>query len=254
VQAYADFMPNEESFRSEEERMHAFAAYFGLTSFLDHNVGQILNALREHGLEDNTHVIYTSDHGDNVGARGLWGKSTLYQESVGVPMIMAGPGVHPGTCDTPVDLLDLFPTILEGAGIDPRPDMQERPGRSLFDIAVTSPDPERLIFSEYHAAGSNTAAFMLRKGRWKYHYYVRFRPELFDLETDPEEENDLAEAPRYADVVREMESALRSICDPEAIDALAKSDQQAMIERVGGPQVAATMGATGATPAPKTGP
>jgi choline-sulfatase len=251
VQAYADFMKNEEEFRSPEERLHAFAAYYGLCSFLDHNVGRILDALHASGLEGDTTVVYTSDHGDNLGTRGLWGKSTLYQESVCVPMIVAGPQVHPSVCETPVDLLDLFPTILEGAGLDAAPEMGERPGRSLFTIASEPPDPQRVVFSEYHAAGSNTAAFMVRKGRWKYHYYVRYRPELFDLQEDPEELHDLSGDPAHAPVLREMEAELRRICDPEAVDAQAKRDQQDMIERLGGVQVAARMGAGGATPVPK---
>ena len=250
VQAYADFMDNEAQFESPEERLRAFAAYYGLCSFLDHNVGQIVQALRESGLEQDTTLVYTSDHGDNLGTRGLWGKSTLYQESVRVPMIVAGPGVKPGVSATPVDLLDLYPTILQGVGLDPRPQMGERPGRSLLELAAAADDPERVVFSEYHAAGSNTAGFMVRKGRWKFHYYVRFRPELFDLQADPEELNDLAGDSAYAHVVRQMEAELRRICDPEAVDALAKHDQRAMIERLGGAQAAATMGAGGATPAP----
>ena len=251
VEAYADFARNEESFRSPEERLSAFAAYFGLCSWTDHNVGRILAALRESGLQENTTVIYTSDHGDNVGARGLWGKSTLYQESVSVPMLIAGPDVPQGhVCDTPVDLLDLYPTILEGAGLDATPYMGDRPGRSLFDLASSPAELERTIFSEYHAAGSNTAGFMLRQGRWKFHYYVRFQPELFDLKSDPEELHDLAPDPAFADQLRYMEAELRKICDPEVMDALAKADQQAMIERLGGAEVAAGMGSTGATPAP----
>ena len=250
VQAYADFMRNEEDFRSPSERLEAFSAYFGLCSFLDHNVGEITEALRQSGLEQDTTVIYTSDHGDNLGARGLWGKSTLYQESVCIPMIVAGPGLQPGVCATPVDLLDLFPTILEGTGADPEGEMGTRPGRSLFDIASSPLDSERVIFSEYHAAGSNTAGFMVRKGRWKFHYYVRFRPELFDLDADPEELDDRAGDPAYASVLREMEQELRRICDPEAIDALAKQDQMEMIERLGGVAVASTLGSGGATPAP----
>jgi choline-sulfatase len=118
----------------------------------------------------------------------------------------------------------------------------------LLEVAHEPAEPERPIFSEYHAAGSNTAAFMLRKGRWKYHYYVRYQPELFDLETDPEELHDLASDPRHALVLRAMQAELRGICDPEAIDTLAKSDQQAMIERHGGVEAASRMGATGATP------
>lgn len=250
VEEYAQFMDNEGQFRHPRERKQAVAAYLGLCSFLDHNVGQILQALEQSGMADHTTVVYTSDHGDNVGARGLWGKSTLYQESVGIPMILAGPDVKAGECDTPVDLLDLYPTILRATGVADTPDNQQRPGRDLHEIASEPYDAERVVFSEYHAAGSNSAAFMVRKGRWKLHDYVGHRPELFDLHSDPEEINDLAGLPEFANVLQTMEAELRRICDPEAVDALAKADQQALIDRLGGREVAARLGAAGATPAP----
>src|SRR5262249_61901877 len=75
----------------------AIAAYFGLVSFVDHNVGRLLEALEANGLAGSTRIIYTSDHGDNLGTRGLWGKSNMYEESVAVPMIMVGPEVPAGT-------------------------------------------------------------------------------------------------------------------------------------------------------------
>ncbi len=251
VKAYANFDYTEENFHDAQERERAFRAYWGLCSYLDHNVGRILQALTDSGLADDTTVVYTSDHGDNLGARGLWGKSTLYEESARIPMIIAGPGIQPGVCDTPVDLLDLFPTILQCAGIDPAPEMQQRPGQSLTQTAAAPLQAERVILSEYHAAGSNTAAFMLRRGRYKYIHYVRHAPELFDLQADPEELNDLASDPAHVDVLKDLQAALYAICDPEATDALAKQDQQAMIEGYGGVEVAATMGAAGATPAPE---
>jgi choline-sulfatase len=165
-------------------------------------------------------------------------------------MIIAGPGIAPGTCDTPVDLLDLFPTILQGAGIDPTSEMEDRPGRSLQDIAMSPVEPERVILSEYHAAGSNSAGFMLRKGRYKFLYYVRHDPELYDLLADPEELTNLATDTNYKNVMIDLERELRQICDPEAMDALAKLDQKALIERLGGVQAASQMGAAGATPSP----
>ena len=250
VQAYADFQRNEQKFRSADERLDAFRAYYALCSFVDHNVGRMLDALRDSGLEQDTTVIYTSDHGDNLGARGLWGKSTLYQESVCVPLIVAAPGLAAGVCETPVELTDLYPTILEGVGVDPAPHMEQRPGKSLFSVAASPTDLDRVVFSEYHAAGSNTAGFMVRKGRWKLHHYVRFAPELFDLQSDPEEKVDLAADPAHRQVLQDMELELRRICDPEAVDALAKQDQRAMIQRLGGIEVAAGLGASGATPAP----
>lgn len=248
VQEYADFMGSENKFADADERLRAFAAYYGLCSWLDHNVGQIMSALAESGLADSTQVVYTSDHGDNLGARGVWGKSTLYEESVKVPMLLAGPGIAPAVCETPVDLLDLFPTILQAASIDLAPEMAQRPGRSLLDIASAAPDPERPILSEYHAAGSNSAGFMLRKGRWKYHHYVGFRPELFDLEADPEELNDLAGHPDHAGVLAHMHRELLAICDPGEVDRQAKADQAELIRRVGGVDAAHRMGSSTSTP------
>jgi choline-sulfatase len=252
VETYAHCIPNEERFRSATERANAFRAYYALCSFLDDNVGKIISALDATGLSDTTHVIYTSDHGDNVGARGLWGKSTLYQETVRVPMILAGPRTASGfTSDVSVDLLDVYPTILDVCGLAWQGHMEERPGHSLLDVGNVPNSASRVIMSEYHATGSNTAGFMLRKGKWKYHYYVRFAPELFDLESDPEELNDLAQRPEHASIVAEMEQELRRICDPEFVDMQAKQDQTAFIESLGGRDVAANLGVRGATPPPK---
>lgn len=248
VQEYADFMGSEDKFVDAQERLRAFAAYYGLCSWLDHNVGQIVQALEAAGLGANTQIVYTSDHGDNLGARGVWGKSTLYQESVQVPMLLAGPGIAPAVCDTPVDLLDLFPTILQGAGIDPAPEMGARPGKALLDIAAAPTDLERPILSEYHAAGSNSAGFMLRKGRWKYHHYVGFAPELFDLDNDPEELQDLAASPAHAEVLERMRQALYAICDPLAVDRQAKADQAALIAHHGGIDAAHQLGSSTSTP------
>ena len=180
----------------------------------------------------------------------MWGKSTLYEEAVRIPMIMAGPGIKQGVCKTPVDLLDLFPTILQGVGINSVSEMIDRPGQALQELANAPANLERIIMSEYHAAGSNTAGFMLRKGRYKLLYYVRYQPELYDLENDPEELENLAANAKYADILADLEHELRCICNPEEMDDLAKQDQKAMIERLGGIEVASRMGAAGATPSP----
>jgi len=241
------FMDSEGKFHDDHERRVAQASYLGLCSWLDHNIGQILAALSESGQADTTTVVYTSDHGDNLGARGLWGKSTLYEESTAVPLVMAGPGIAQGACDTPVSLLDLSATIAEhfGARIDGAPGI-----RNLYDIAAAPVDPERVVFSEYHAAGAVSGAFMLRKGRWKYHHYIGFPPELFDLEDDPEETTDLAADPAHTATLAMMEAELRKICDPEATDAMAFADQADLIARHGGRDAALKLGAPGATPPP----
>ena len=237
-----------------ERRLQATAAYFGLCTFVDHQIGRVLDGLAECGLEENTRVIYTSDHGDNVGARGMWGKSNMYEESAGIPLIIAGDGIPKGkVSSTTTSLLDSYQTIMDGVGLDLTPEEQKLDGESWFELANTKDDPDRVVFSEYHAASSPTAAFMLRKGKYKFIYYVEYEPELFDLEADPEETSDLAGDPEFADVVAEYEGYLRQICDPEKTDRQAKDDQNALIEKFGGRDKAFNTGTPGATPVPGQG-
>lgn len=237
---------SEAQFRDGDERLRAFSAYYGLCSWLDRNVGAIMEALEAAGYADSTKVIYVSDHGDNVGARGLWGKSNLYEESVAIPLLMAGPGVSPGVCGTPVSLLDVSAEIAAHFGCE----LPGAVGRPLGAIAAAPDEPERIAFSEYHAAGAVSGAFMLRSGRWKYNFYVGFPPELFDLDEDPEEMNDLGRDQACGAVRARLDSLLREICDPDAVDAQAFEDQAALIERHGGREAALNLGAPGATPPP----
>jgi len=123
------------------------------------------------------------------------------------------------------------------------------PGTSLLDLAAR-PDHERVAFSEYHAVGSPTGAFMLAWGRWKYHYYVDYEPELFDLESDPEETTSLHASPAHQGILAEMAARLRAIVDPERADRNAKDDQNALVATVGGREAALNIGKTGATPVP----
>lgn len=212
----------------------AIAAYFGLVSFLDDNIGKVLRVLRETGLAENTRVIYSTDHGDNLGTRGLWGKSTMYEESAGIPLIMAGPDVPARTaCPTPVTLADGFPTFIQALGAKPDSRDRDLPGASLLDIA-RGHVPERTILSEYHAAGAVTASYMIRHGRFKYIHYVGLPPMLFDLEADPREHRDLGREPAYRETLADCERRLRKVVDPEAVDRLAHADQQAHIEKNGG--------------------
>ena len=173
----------------------AIAAYFGLVSSTDHNVGRMLAALEAAGLAETTRILYSADHGDNLGTRGLWGKSTMYEESAGVPMIAAGPGLPQGmVCREPVSLADCFPTVVKWAGLPPHPDDRDLPGMPLDEIALTA--PRRTVLAEYHATGAATGAFMIRKGRFKFVHYVGMKPQLFDLDADPQETRDLGRRPR----------------------------------------------------------
>ncbi|MBR9840470.1 MAG: sulfatase-like hydrolase/transferase [Rhodobacteraceae bacterium] len=238
----------DDGFESEAERRLAAACYFALCTFLDDNIGKIMQGLEDSGQLGNTTVIYTSDHGDNVGARGLWGKSNMYEESVAVPLIVAEPGGTAGTCATAASLLDVSETIIDhfGATLEGK-----RPGRSLYDITAAPEDPDRVVFSEYHAVGAVSAAYMLRKGDWKLIHYHGFAPELFNLAEDPEETINRADDPAARAALADLETELRRICDPAEMNDLAFADQDAMIARYGGREVAMNMGAPAATPPPE---
>jgi choline-sulfatase len=217
-------------------------------------VGAVLHALRDAGLDGKTRVLYTSDHGDNAGARGLWGKSTFYEESAGVPLIFAGPGVPSGrVVSTPVSHIDCAPTILEATGLPERMGGKPLPGASLLAVAEGA-SPARPVISEYHAIGSTAGAFMLRFGKWKYCRYVAYPPQLFDLEADPEELADVAADVRFAAILAEGERLLRMELDPAEVDARAKRRQRSLLESFGGRDAAMARGDLGFTPAPGTAP
>lgn len=228
--AYDEFFDNADAVK------RAQAGYLGLCSFLDENIGKILRALDESGFAQTTRVVYTSDHGDNVGARGLWGKSTMYEDSVGVPLVLAGPEIPSGIAvDTPVSLLDLYPFIMDCAGArDTETLTPAHPGGDLA-LILAHQDRNRAVLSEYHGMGSKTAAFMIRKGRHKLVYYVAYPPQLFDLEEDPDELNDLAGDENARPILDELAAELRKICDPDALDRAAKASQAALLEKSGGP-------------------
>ena len=234
-------------FKNEEEKWAAISAYFGLCSFLDDNIGKIVTSITENGFLDNTTIIYTSDHGDNVGARGLWGKSNFYEESCSIPLILSGPKIKKGTCKTPVTLMDISETIVDHFSCE---SPNNGPGESIYKIADATYKNERIAFSEYHASSSISGAYMIRKGRWKYIYYVGFEPELFDLENDPDELSDLSQKSEFIDICNELKRDLYNICDPEVMNKLAFEDQDKMIKSYGGIEAAGNLGATGATPPP----
>jgi len=248
LDAQESFMPTDVEFGVDDAKRHrAISAYYALCTMMDGHIGAICAVLEDTGAAETTSVIYTSDHGESLGERAHWGKSNLYGECTQVPLVMAGPDVAPGsTCDTPVNLIDLAPTFLSAFGLADT----SLPGRSLFEIAHEPTDPARASFSEYHAVGAPSGAFMLLKGRWKYHEYIGYPPELFDLASDPDERINKATDPSCSNVVARLRSELRQIVDPVIADRQAKADQRALVERFGGREAAFWLGTRGATPAP----
>jgi choline-sulfatase len=144
-------------------------------------------------------------------------------------------------------LIDIAPTVLDNANLAVDPTL---PGRSLVAIANEKDDSQRIGFSEYHAVGSPSAAYLVRQGQWAYHHYVGFEPELFDMAADPGQTVNLVAHDSYRTICERMETLLCQMLDPEATDQLAKADQDALIAQFGGREAALGKGPAGASPVP----
>lgn len=251
IRRFRRFFHYDRSF-TEPEMRNLAAAYYGACTHLDRQIGRVLNTLDEQNLADTTRVLYTSDHGESLGARGLFGKFTMYEEAASVPLVLAGPDVPVGRiARTPVSLVDCFPTVLECAGATL--ESERLPGRSLWQIARNA-DENRTVFSEYHAVGSRNAAYMLRDRTWKYIHYVDEPPQLFNLEDDPMETTDLSGSPEHQTTLVSFERRLRGLLDPETTDARAKADQLAKIATFGGEEAVRNRGAFDNSPVPGEAP
>jgi len=250
--AFNDSFIYEKFFRNNEHRKITLASYLGLCSFTDNNVGKILDALDISGMAGNTRIVYTSDHGDNMGARRLWGKSTWHDESAGIPLIIAGPDIPEGQkIDTPVSLIDMYQTILNGTGLNVCDKDKNLPGFSLIKLAINGGEKERIVFGEYHGAGATSAAFMIRTSEYKYIYYANgFDPELYDVMDDPEEMKNISLDPSYKKTINDMYGLLKNIVDPEEINRQALSDQRDLVEKHGGREFILSRGAANNTPVP----
>jgi arylsulfatase A-like enzyme len=177
------------------------AAYYAVVSHLDSQVGRILDALRATGRDRDTVVIFTSDNGLALGSHGLMGKQNMYEHTIGVPLVLAGPGIpRDRRFAAQAYLRDLFPTVCELAGI-PIPATVE--GQSLVPVlAGTVPRIHSELYACWHRDGV-PGAFpmqrMVRTDRWKLIHYAHLeRRQLFDLESDPHELRDLSSDPRHA--------------------------------------------------------
>jgi choline-sulfatase len=251
VRDYARSFNFDDYFKTDADIRRATAGYYGLCSFMDEQAGKVLDALDACGLTESTRVVYTSDHGDALGQRGLWGKSTLYEEVLGVPLIVAGDSIPRGVAiDTPATLLDIYPFIMDCAGesgacfVD-----SDLPGFSIARLA-NGETPQRTVLSEYHGMGSTTGGFAIRNGRYKYIHYVKYGPQLFDLVGDPDEANNLAGDPNHAAVLKECEGKLRTILSPEDVDARAKHRQAEQLAHYGGREAVIARGDLGFSPPP----
>jgi len=195
-------------------------AYLASISYCDEKVGALLQALEDYGLADETVVIFTTDHGDMLGHRGMVQKRSFYEYSSRIPLIFRFPKNHPmgapGTvCKDPVNIVDLCPTILELVGIT---DYLPVDGAALLPQLRGERDPERHVFCENHSESVTGTCFMVRKGRYKYNYIYQREAQLFDIEADPGEWNNLSGRPEHRETERELKDLILARFDPDKID------------------------------------
>ncbi len=212
-----------------EEVERTRTAYYGLVTRLDTLVGEIVDTLEKHDLLENTLIVYTSDHGEQIGEKGLWWKQTFYEDSVKVPAIISWPAKLPQgkTINRVTSQLDLNATMLDAAKA---PELPLSVGRSLLPL-IESPDQEEwhdIAFSEYctepfdpaHSEGEQIwQNRMVREGEWKLVYYHGMPSQLFNLAEDPDEMVDLIDDPRHASKADHLTALVLEGWDPEWIGA-----------------------------------
>ena len=163
---------------------NARRGYYGMIAQIDDHLGRVLQVVRDCGYADNTAVLFTSDHGDMIGERGMWFKKTLYEPAIHVPLMIRLPNQSPGRVSRPVSLLDVFPTLLDIADIQDERPTDQRDGASLLPDTVGK-GADRPVLIEHIDGGTEAPRVCLRKGQWKLVASRAYPPMLFDLQADP---------------------------------------------------------------------
>lgn len=211
---------------TEEQIRGQRRGYLGCVTFIDRQLGRLIDALKSNGQYEDTNVIYTSDHGEMLGKFGMWWKCSLYEDAARIPCIAAGPDFSSNLrVKTPIDLHDVQAGVFQSAGADRPTDWLGHPLQQISEN-----DGERVVFSEYHGHGVTHSAFMVRKGPWKYIHHINAPHQLFNLMDDPHElVNQYDNRP---DVAADLKAALLTICDPDVEDQRAAAFIQKQIETI----------------------
>lgn len=219
---------NEESQLTDDLRREALQAYYASISFMDAQVGVVLDALDRLGLTDDTTIVFTSDHGYHTGEHGLWQKRSLFEESARVPLLIVAPGIAQAgaVAKTPVSHLDLYPTLTSLCHVKPPENLQGQDlvpllkdpsqvgrGWALTQVSRGNPQVENA-----NRKGTGTKAnsgfygYSLRTERWRFTEWDQGNEgrELYDHQNDPRELTNLAEDPQHAVTVRDLRATLQS--------------------------------------------
>ena len=191
-------------------------SYLASVSFMDSQVGRVLDALEESGQADRTIVVFWSDHGWHLGEKGISGKNTLWERSTRVPLIFAGPGIAKGArCTQPVELLDLYPTLNELCHLKVQPGLE---GHGLIpqlkDATTVRPWPAITT----HNQGNHS----IRTEHWRYIRYANGSEELYDHRADPHEWTNLATRAEHQETKRELAKWIPKRNEPPAPGSLSR--------------------------------
>jgi choline-sulfatase len=199
-------------------------AYFAMISYVDEKIGSVLRTLKETGLADDTVVVFAGDHGEMLGERGMWFKQCFFEWSARVPLMVSMPRrFQPARVAAHVSLVDLLPTFLDLAAEARRVEAVDAlDGRSLLPLLTGAEDgaqggPARTVISEYSSEGVCAASRMVRQGRHKYIFTRGLPPLLFDLQADPDELDNLAGRPEWAEVEAALHQRLVQDWEPEGV-------------------------------------
>ncbi|HWT24250.1 MAG TPA: choline-sulfatase [Solirubrobacteraceae bacterium] len=213
-----------------EQVRRARHGYYASISYVDERIGEVLAALRETGLDRDTVVLFTADHGEMLGERGLWYKMAFFEPAARVPLIACAPErLRPGRVAPPVSLLDLAPTLLDLCALPDAGDLAaDMDGRSLAPLLGGAPDGEagRTVAAEYLAEGVTAPAVMLRRGRHKYVFCPGDPEQLFDLEADPREQAPLAGDDAHAALHDELRAEVGRRWDMDGLRAAVLDSQR----------------------------
>ena len=209
---------------TEAHIRNARHAYYASIAYVDDWVGKIIDTLKACRMADNTVVIFTADHGDMLGERGLWYKMNFFEGACRIPLIVAGPGIAPTVATDVVSLLDVMPTVLDIAGADV-PELAD--GTSLLPLLGGDRDPERTVYGEYLGEGAIAPILMIRRGSLKYVYCDADPPQLYDLAADPDELVNLCTLTEHADTSAGFEAEIHKRWRPTEIRAAVIASQHA---------------------------
>lgn len=190
-------------------------AYFGSISYIDDLVGRLLDTLKATGADENTAILFTSDHGDMLGERGMWFKKHFFESSLRVPLFLTAPWIKPQRIAEFASLVDVLPTLIgiasESATEAPEETFEGADLAAFLDRGNTV--PERVVYAEYLAEATTAPIFMIRRGKYKYVSSTADPALLFDMEADSDELRNLAAEPDYAETVDSFEAEVQSKWD-----------------------------------------